>query len=129
MYLAQKGHRDAGTKEFAEMFGGELAKGFDDMRLDSVGGFFRVIGVDGDDLRREIGVVNRIVNRYGDLEGRTAVDRRASNASPHGLKMMKRSAHRFERSRWFAHLKTGDGSGPDGVVQAGQSTPGGRREF
>jgi len=96
-YLAQKGHRDTSAEEFAEMLGGELAQGIDDMRLDSVGGFFRVIGEDGDDLRREVGVVNRIMNRYRDLKGRSAVDWRASNASPHGLKMVKRSAYRVER--------------------------------
>ena len=129
VYLAQKGHRDASTEEFAEMFGRKFAKGVDDMRFDSVGGLFRVIGVDGDDLRREVGVVDRIVDRYRDLKARTAVDQRASDASPHGLKTTKRSACMFGRSRRPTHLKTGDGSGPDGVVQAGQSTPGGRREF
>ena len=50
MHLGQKGHGDASTKELAEMLGGELANGFDDVRLDSVGGFFRVIGVDIDGL-------------------------------------------------------------------------------
>jgi len=130
VYLAQKGHRDAGTEEFAEMFRGELAKGFNDMRFDGVGGLFRIIGEDGDDLRRKVGVVNRIVDRYRDLKARTAVDQCTSDTSPHRLKTMKRSACRLERSgRWFTHLETGDGSGPDGVVQAGQSTPGGRREF
>ena len=68
MYLAQKSHRDPSTKEFAEVLGRELAKGTNDMRLDGVGGFFGVIGVDVDDLRREVGVVNGIVNRYGDLK-------------------------------------------------------------
>jgi len=48
MHLGQKGHRDASTEEFTEMLGGELAKGVDDMRLDSVGGLFRVIWVGGD---------------------------------------------------------------------------------
>ena len=68
MHLAQKGHRDTSTKEFAEMLGGELAKSINDMRFDGVGSFFRIIGIDGDGLRREVGVVNRIVNRYGDLK-------------------------------------------------------------
>jgi len=75
------------------MLGREFAKGLDDLRLDRVGGFFRVIGVGGDDFRREVSVVNRIVNRYGDLKARTIIDRRASNASPHRLKMMHRSAY------------------------------------
>lgn len=128
-YLAQKGHRDTSTEKFAEMFGGEFAKGVNDMRFDSVGGLFRVIGEDGDDLRREVGVVNGIVDRYRDLKARTTVDRCASDASPHRLQVMKGSAYMFERSWWLTHLKTGDGSGPNGVVQAGQSTPGGRGEF
>jgi len=50
MYLCQKGHGDASTEELAEMLGGELAKGIDDVCLDGVGGFFRVIGVDSDGL-------------------------------------------------------------------------------
>ena len=71
------------------------------MRLDSVRGLFGVIGVDGYGLRREIGVVDGIVDRYGDLKARTAVDRCTSNASPHRLKATMRSAHRAERSRWL----------------------------
>lgn len=129
MYLAQKGHRNTSTEEFAEMVGGKFAKSGNDMLLDGAGGFFRVIGIDRDGLRREVGVVDRIVNRYGDLISRTTVDRRASNASPHRLKMMKRSAHGAERSYWYAHLKAGDGGGPDSSVQAGQSTPGSRRGY
>ena len=50
MHLGQKGHSDAGAEKFAEMLGGELAKGVDDMCLDSVGGLFRVIGVGSDGL-------------------------------------------------------------------------------
>lgn len=50
MYLGQKGHGDASTEKLAEMLGRELAKGIDDVRLDSVGGLFRVIGVDSDGL-------------------------------------------------------------------------------
>jgi len=50
MHLGQKGHGDTSAEEFAEMLGGELAKGVDDMRLDSVGGQFGVIGVGVDGL-------------------------------------------------------------------------------
>jgi len=50
MHLGQKGHGDASAKELAEMLGGELAEGVDDMGLDSVGGDFRVIGVGSDGL-------------------------------------------------------------------------------
>lgn len=50
MHLGQKGHGNASAEEFAEMLGGELAKGVDDMRLDSVGGQFGVIGVGVDGL-------------------------------------------------------------------------------
>lgn len=48
MYLGQKRHGDTSAEEFAEMLGGELAKGIYDMCLDSIGGLFRVIGVGGD---------------------------------------------------------------------------------
>lgn len=99
MHLGQKGHSDASAKELAEMLGGELAKGVDDMGLDSVGGFFRVIGVGSDGLRRKVGVVNRIVDRYGDLEARAVIDWRAGNASPHRLETINRSAYSVNRSR------------------------------
>ena len=80
------------------MLGRELANRVDDLGLDSIGGFFGIVGIDLDGFRRKVGVVDRIVNRYGDLKARAVIDWCASNASPHRLKTINRSV-RISRDR------------------------------
>lgn len=67
------------------MTDGELAQGLQDMLLDVLCIFVRVVGVVVDDPRREIGAVDRIVNGNGNLKLRVIVDDSARDGSPHRL--------------------------------------------
>lgn len=84
-YLSQKRDGDTCTEELAQMLGGELAKHTEDVSLDLLGLFFRIIGRESDERGREIGVVDRIVNGYGDLEAGVVVHHHACDTSPHRL--------------------------------------------
>ena len=67
------------------MLGRELAEGGDDVLFDRLGlsvGLSRVVG---NERRREIGVVDRVVDGYRDLECRAVVYNRPSNTCPHRL--------------------------------------------
>ena len=84
-YLTEQRDGDTSTEELAQMLLRELAQGLDDMLLDGASLRVGVVGVVRDDGRREIGVVDRVVDRDGDFVTGVVVDGGTGNTSPHGL--------------------------------------------
>lgn len=84
--LSQERERDAGTKEFAQMLDGELAEDLEDVLLNGFGILIRGVGVVGNSHRREIGAVDRVVDRNSDLKLRVVVDDSTGDTCPHRLK-------------------------------------------
>ena len=86
IYLLQQGQSDPSSQKLAEVLEGELAKSLENLLLD----LFRVLiwGVWGvwDDHRREIGAINRIVNRHCDLILGIVIDHSPCYSGPHRLK-------------------------------------------
>ena len=84
-YLTQQAERDTCTEELAQMFLRELAQGIEDVLLDDFGLGIGLGGIVGDDGRREIGVVDRVVDRDGNFKASVVIDHRSGNTSPHRL--------------------------------------------
>ena len=68
------------------MLGRELAEDLDGMFLDGSSLLFGVLGIVGDNGGREVGVVDRVVDRDRDFKAGVVVDHCAGYARPHRLK-------------------------------------------
>lgn len=82
--LLQEAKGDACTKEFADMFLGEAPDGIENVVLDvsSIPG--GIVGAVWDGSGREVGVIDRVVNRDSNFICFTAIDDRAGDTGPHG---------------------------------------------
>ena len=95
-HLLEQAEGDTSTEELAQVLLGELAQSVENVLLDLLGlrvGLGRVIG---NRAGREVGVVDRIVDRDGDLKAGVVVDHGAGNTGPHGLMI---GASRLKRGR------------------------------
>ncbi len=84
-HLFEDAESDTRSEELAEMLGRELAKRAGNMPLDSFGLGFGLCRVVRDEGRGEIGVVDRVVDGDGDLEGGAVVHDGTGDTCPHRL--------------------------------------------
>ena len=98
--LLEQAEGNTGTEELAEMLAGEGIEGLQDVLLNGCSLCLWVVNVVGDDSGGEIGVVNGIVDGYGDLELGVVVHDCPCDTCPHRL---KRSSYRDEKAcrRWI----------------------------
>lgn len=75
------------AEELAQVLRRELAEGANNVFLDYLRLGFWLGSVVSDQSRCEVGVVDRIVNGYGDLEACAVVHDRTGDTCPHGLEI------------------------------------------
>lgn len=83
--LFQEGEGDTSPEEFAQMFNRELAEDLKDVLFDGFRIFLWAVGIIRDNHRREVGAINRIMDRNSNLKLRVVIDDSTGNTSPHGL--------------------------------------------
>lgn len=89
IYLFEQGQSNTGAQKLTQVLDGELAKSLENDLFDLFCVLIWVVGVIWDDHRREIGAINRIVNRYCDLILGIVIYHSACDGGPHWLKKFK----------------------------------------